>query len=136
MCVFYFLQIVYSGEKTFRRENRKTTTFRVTNMSKTVPCCKKDSVELEDLEPNMKYFLSIVSSGLSRKSEVKHINFTTKVGAAPSFATPNVNRSGITQQYIPIHLSGASERNGPIRYINMFTVIDNKKNLSNIEFNL
>ena len=63
----------------------------------------------------MIYVANVSSVGLSQKSETKSINFTTRAARSPPFKRPTVTKSDITKDYIPIYLSRASERNGPIR---------------------
>lgn len=94
----------------------------------TVECCNRKSASLQALEPSTMYTITIVSVGKSnRMSESKELKIKTKVSSSPVFATPNISRHDITDEYIAIFIHPASERNGPIRYISYIFSNKNEK---------
>jgi hypothetical protein len=113
------LQISYRGEKRFIGGDKKITKIELPEKIKIVNCCKSNSARLKNLEANTQYTVSIVSMSTSQKmSESKELKIKTKVASSPPFPQPNVSRNDITDEYIPIYVHPASERYGPIRYMN------------------
>ena len=72
---------------------------------------------MENLEPNTKYTVSVVTVDESgRTSEPTELKMKTKIGSSPVFRQPNITTHAITDEFIPIYVYAASERNGPVRY--------------------
>lgn len=114
--VFFHLQITYSGSKSYKEngEFKELSHTREVKLDAVSPGLQ--SYTLEGLVPHTTYQIEL--SAFNSMGEGPKIRLTLKTdkGRPPPLQRPVIMENELSDEFVPIELEPASERNGPIRY--------------------
>ena len=115
LCFCDYLQISYSGSKSYKEQGELKQLSHSRNISVDALSPGLQSYTLRDLVPHTSYTVELsalnsMGEGPSIKMDVK-----TDKGKPPPLQRPVIIEDDLSDEFIPMELEIASERNGPIR---------------------
>lgn len=123
--VFFHVQITYSGSKSYKEKGELKPLSHTREVKLDAVSPGLQSYTLQGLVPHTTYVIEL--SAFNSMGEGPRIRKTLKTDKdrPPPLQRPVIIEDELSDEFVPIELEPASERNGPIRYITTHFSIQN-----------
>ena len=114
-CFCDYLQILYSGSKSYKDQGELKKLSHINNISVDALSPGVQSYTLQDLVPHTSYKIELSALNSMGEGPSIKMNVKTDKGKPPPLQRPVIVEDDLSDEFIPIELEIASEKNGPIR---------------------